>query len=217
MSQSQDYVPVSARTEGQKRLVDSIRSNPITICTGFAGSGKSLIALYEAVQFQKQQLVRDVLYSKPIVQWDGLEGIGFLPGEASDKLEPLLWPVKDNLQVFCNAGFMNYLLNKKRIEPILLQDLRGRSLNDTFLIVDEAASVTPKVAEMILTRIGDRSKIVLMGDSRQKDSKNKYENGLEDAKRRLCGVDGVGIVELDFSDVIRGTGLCGAIQQRYAV
>jgi phosphate starvation-inducible protein PhoH and related proteins len=217
MSQSQDYVPVSARTEGQKRLVDSIRNNPITICTAFAGSGKTLLTLFEAIQFQKQQIVRDVVYTRPIVEFDSLKELGFLPGSIEEKIRPLLNPVFDNLNCFCSAGFARYLIDKKRVEPTTIQDLRGRSLNDVFLIVDEAQNLEPKIVELVLTRLGDRSKIVLLGDTRQVDLRSRFVSGLEDAKQRLQGLEGVGVVEMGWEDVQRGGGLCGAIQQRYAV
>jgi phosphate starvation-inducible protein PhoH and related proteins len=217
MSQSQDFYPVVARTEGQKRLVESIRSNQVTLCSAPAGSGKSLIALYEAIMLQKQQLCRDVIYTRPLVQFEALQGVGFLPGAATaqEKLKPIMYPVLDNLQVFCSAGFMKYIVDKQKIEPMVCQDLRGRSLNDTVLIVDEAASMIPKDVEMCLTRIGERSKIIMLADVRQKDTQARFKDGFSDAFSRLKGLDGVGLVQMTYADVVRGDGLCGAIQQRY--
>ena len=215
---SQDIYPISPKTNGQRRLVESIRSNPITLCKGYAGTGKSLIALYEAVMLQKQQYIRDIIYTRPLVQFEALQGVGFVPGEATaqEKLRPIMYPVMDNLDVFCSAGMKDYLIRKLKIEPMICQDLRGRSLNDTILIVDEAASMIPKDIEMALTRIGDRSKIIMLADARQKDTKAHFKDGFSDAFSRLQGVVGVGLVELGFDDVIRGSGLCGEIQRRYS-
>jgi phosphate starvation-inducible PhoH-like protein len=210
-----EMISIFPKTPGQQRLVESIAQNSITICTAPAGSGKTLLTLYEAVMMQKKQSIREILYTKPIVDFPSLQGIGFLPGEADEKLAPLLWPVKDNLKVFCGDAMQEYLLRKKKIEPILLQDLRGRSLNDTFLIADEMQNATPQVVEMILTRIGDRAKIVIMGDYHQKDSKDKFYDGLSDAVFRLKDLPEVGIVEMGWEDVVRSGGLVGEIQQRY--
>ena len=214
---SQDFIAISPRTPGQVRLVESIRKNQVTLCQAGAGCGKSLLAIYEAVMFQKQQLVRDIIYTRPLVQFEVLQGVGFVPGfaTAQEKLKPIMYPVIDNLQVFCSAGFMKYIVDKQKIEPMVCQDLRGRSLNDTVLIVDEASSMIPKDIEMCLTRIGERSKIIMLSDVRQKDSKAHFQDGFSDAFKRLEGLDGVGLVKMDFSDVQRGTGLCGEIQKRY--
>jgi len=214
---SQDIYPISPKTDGQRRFVESIRTNQVTLCAAPSGSGKSCLALYEAVMFQKQQLIRDIIYTRPLVQFEALLGVGFAPGavSAQEKLKPIMYPVIDNLQTFCSAGFMKYLIDKQKIEPVVCQDLRGRSLHDTILIVDEAASMIPKDIEMCLTRIGERSKIIMIADVRQKDTKAHFQDGFSDAFKRLAGLDGVGLVQMDYSDVQRGTGLCGEIQRRY--
>jgi phosphate starvation-inducible protein PhoH and related proteins len=214
---SQDFIAISPKTDGQRRLVESIRKNQVTLCSAPAGAGKSTLAIYEAVMLQKAQLIRNIIYTRPLVQFEALLGVGFAPGavNAQEKLKPIMYPVLDSLESFCSAGFMRYLIDKQKIEPMICQDLRGRSLNDTVLIVDEAASMIPKDIEMCLTRIADRSKIILLADVRQKDSKSQFKDGFSDAFSRLEGLDGVGLVQMDYSDVVRGTGLCGAIQQRY--
>jgi phosphate starvation-inducible PhoH-like protein len=214
---SQDFIAISPKTDGQRRLVESIRTNQVTLCQAPAGSGKSTLAIYEAVMLQKAQLIRNIIYTRPLVQFEALLGVGFAPGQvnAQEKLKPIMYPVLDSLESFCSAGFMRYLIDKQKIEPMVCQDLRGRSLNDTVLIVDEAASMIPKDIEMCLTRIADRSKIIMLSDVRQKDSKAQFKDGFTDAFSRLEGLEGVGLVKLDFSDVVRGTGLCGEIQKRY--
>jgi phosphate starvation-inducible PhoH-like protein len=213
---SQDFIAISPKTDGQRRLVESIRKNQVTLVTAPAGSGKTLLTLYEAIQYQKKQLIRDIIYCRPIVDFESLKGCGFLPGTAQEKLAPILYPIIDNLQVFCSAGFMKYVIDKQKVEPMMLQDLRGRSLNDVFLIADEMQNCEPKIIELVLTRLGERSKIVLLGDTRQKDSQSRFKDGLTDACNKLQGLEGVGIVRMSYDDVVRGDGLCGRIQQRYS-
>jgi phosphate starvation-inducible protein PhoH len=144
-----------------------------------------------------------------------LQGIGFLKGDEDEKLLPLLWPVRDNLKIFCGEGLADYIIRKKKIEPVLLQDLRGRSLSDTFLLFDEAQNVPPEIVQMALTRIGDRSKIVIAGDYLQKDSDSRFSDGLSDAINRLNNIPQVGIVEMSWEDCVRANGLPGIIQRRY--
>jgi phosphate starvation-inducible protein PhoH and related proteins len=210
-----EMISVSPKTPGQQRLVDSIRNNVITLVMGGSGNGKSLLSIYEALQFQKKQEVREILYTKAIVDFPSLQGIGYLPGNEEQKLEPLLWPVRDNLKVFCGDGLADYIIRKKKIEPVLLQDLRGRSLSDTFLIFDEAQNVPPEIIQMVLTRIGDRAKVVIAGDYMQKDSSHRFKDGLSDAMERLRDIPEVGIVEMSWEDCVRAEGLPSRIQQRY--
>ena len=183
------------------------------MCSGPAGTGKTLSALSEAIALQKAREIRTIYYTKPIVQWENLQGIGFLPGEESDKLLPLLGPVQDNLAVLCKDGLAKYLLDKKLIQPILMQDLRGRSLNDCMLIIDEAQNATLHDLKLCLTRLGDRSKIAVLGDIMQKDNKAKFSNGLAMAQQRLANIDGICSVSLGYEDVQRAGGLVGKIQQ----
>jgi len=210
-----EMISIFPKTPGQQRLVESIRTNTITLCTAPSGSGKTLLSIYEALQLQKAQEIRNILYTKPLVDFPSLQGLGFLPGSLEEKILPMLYPVKDNLSVFCGEGLQDYIIRKKKIEPVLLQDLLGRSLNDTMLIFDEAQNAVPQVIELVLTRIGSRSKCVIMGDYNQKQSRDKFYDGLTDAVWRLRDLEEVGIVEMDWSDCVRGGGLPSKIQQRY--
>ena len=210
-----EMISVFPKTPGQERLVESIRNNVITLVVGGSGNGKTILSVYEALQLQKRQEVREILYTKAIVDFPSLQGIGYLKGDEDEKLQPLLWPVKDNLKVFCGDGLCDYIIRKKKVEPVLLQDLRGRSLSDTFLIFDEAQNVPPEIIQMVLTRIGDRAKVVIAGDYLQKDSRHKFKDGLSDAINRLQDIPQVGIVEMSWEDCVRGNGLPGIIQKRY--
>lgn len=210
-----EMISVFPKTLGQERLVASIRSNTITLCTAPSGSGKTLLSIYEALQLQKKQEIRSIIYTKPLVDFPSLQGLGFLPGSLEEKILPMLYPVRDNLQIFCGEGMQDYIIRKKKIEPVLLQDLLGRSLNDSFIIFDEAQNAVPQVIELVLTRIGNRSKCVIMGDYNQKQSRDKFYDGLTDALYRLRDLEEVGIVEMDWSDCVRGDGLPSKIQQRY--
>jgi phosphate starvation-inducible protein PhoH and related proteins len=211
-----DFFPAAAKTQGQQDLLASLRSNAITICSGPAGVGKTLIALSEAIALQRAREIRTIYYTKPIVQFENLQGIGFLPGEEGTKLAPLLYPVLDNLSVLCKDGLAKYLIDKKLIQPILMQDLRGRSLNDAMLIIDEAQNATLHDLTLCLTRLGDRSKIAVLGDAEQKDNKGKFENGLAIAIKRLANIESVGCVMMSFADVQRAGGLVGKIQRALA-
>lgn len=213
---SNEFTPVSPVTPNQKVLAQAFKQNQIVLCKGPAGSGKTLLAMSEAIASQKQQLIRQILYTRPIVQFEALQGIGYLPGDAKEKLAPLLYPVQDNLNKLCNAGLANYLLSKQIVQPVLIQDLRGRSLSDTVLIVDEAQSLTIKDMELCLTRCDERSKVFMLADLRQKDSFAKYESGFAAMAAKLAKLDGIAYVELSYDDVQRGSGLVGLVQRLFA-
>jgi phosphate starvation-inducible protein PhoH len=214
-SMSNTIVSITPEEDQETVCISIDSADGLYVTTGYKTTHNTLLSVYEALQLQKRQEVREILYTKAIVDFPSLQGIGYLKGDESEKLQPLLWPIKDNLKVFCGDGLADYIIRKKKVEPVLLQDLRGRSLSDTFLIFDEAQNVPPAIIQMVLTRIGDRAKVVIAGDYLQKDSRDKFKDGLSDAIKRLQDIPQVGIVEMSWEDCIRGNGLPGIIQRRY--
>jgi len=214
-SMSSTIVSVTPEKNQETVCISIDAEDGLYVTTGYKTTHNTLLSVYEALQLQKRQEVREILYTKAIVDFPSLQGIGYLKGDEDEKLQPLLWPIKDNLKVFCGDGLADYIIRKKKVEPVLLQDLRGRSLSDTFLIFDEAQNVPPAIIQMVLTRIGDRAKVVIAGDYLQKDSRDKFKDGLSDAIKRLQDIPQVGIVEMSWEDCVRGNGLPGIIQRRY--
>jgi phosphate starvation-inducible protein PhoH len=214
-SMSNTIVSITPEEDQETVCISIDSADGLYVTTGYKTTHNTLLSVYEALQLQKRQEVREILYTKAIVDFPSLQGIGYLKGDESEKLQPLLWPIKDNLKVFCGDGLADYIIRKKKVEPVLLQDLRGRSLSDTFLIFDEAQNVPPAIIQMVLTRIGDRAKVVIAGDYLQKDSRDKFKDGLSDAIKRLQDIPQVGIVEMSWEDCVRGNGLPGIIQRRY--
>lgn len=200
-----EVITLFPRNENQEIMMELIREKPITIANGASGVGKSCIALHEAVHLMQKREIDKILYIKPNVDFGKYErGIGFLKGEMDEKLLPLLYPVIDNLSVFCTPGKAQYMLDKKQIEIGLLEYLRGRSLRRTFVLVDEVQNTTPHALLTVITRLGEGSKLVAIGDTMQCDI-GLQNNALEDALTRLKGIPEVGIVEFSAADIVRNT------------
>ena len=199
-----DIIKLYPRTPNQERLVNSIHNNPITIASGPAGTGKTVMALHSAVQLFHKREVSKILYLKPNVDVAYDRGVGFLPGTIEEKLSPLLAPVRDNLEVFVSAGRANQMINNKDIDIQLMEYIRGRSLRDTFVILDEAQNTTAEGVLTVISRLEESSILVITGDSRQKDTKKGIQNGLLDAVNRLSRMpDIVGIIEFTKDDCQR--------------
>jgi phosphate starvation-inducible PhoH-like protein len=195
-------IVVSAKTIGQKKLIISIKNNDIVICTGPAGTGKTYLSTGTALQylFAPQSNIKKLVFMRPAKEACD-EHLGALPGELSEKMSPWIKPIMDNMEEFISTSIIKNLFWEKKIEVVPLAYARGRSLNNAFIILDEAQSTTDKQLLMVLTRIGKGSKMVINGDLDQKDSVNL--NGLDDAMNRLQGVQGLGIVNMDGEDIVR--------------
>lgn len=203
-TQTPDIVRVFPKTDNQQLLMESIQDNPITIASGCAGTGKTLISLHEAVQMHHKRQVEKILYIKPNIQITYDKGVGFLPGTVEEKLDPLLAPIKDNLEVFCSKGKAKQMIDNKDIEVQLLEYIRGRSLRNTFVIVDETQNLASAGVLTVLSRAEKSTKVVLLGDPAQKDSYNKVDNGLVDAIRRLSRLEHiVGTILFTSDDIQR--------------
>jgi len=191
--------PIQAQTEAQGHYMISIDSNPVTFGMGPAGTGKTFVATAMACEALVNREVQKIYITRPMV--DAEEEMGFLPGEVEDKFAPYFRPVRDVLEKRLGAGFTEYLIREKRIEICPFAFLRGRTLEDAFVILDEAQNTTPKQMKLFLTRLGENVTVVINGDSSQQDIKGP--NGLDDAYARFRGVPGFGSVVFDETDVRR--------------
>lgn len=189
----------------QREFWDSLNENTITIAHGCAGTGKTLVALWYGLILLSEKTIDKIVYVRSDVGCDFQQGRGALKGEYDQKFLPLLGPVLDNLQVAMRSpGAAEYLISKGKVEPIFLEDVRGRSFNDCFVIVDEAQNITPDQVKTCLTRIGENSSLVLIGDTKQGDHATIRKNdGLSDAARRLQGIKGLGVIEFGPGDIVR--------------
>jgi len=206
-------VVVSAQTEGQKDYIREILNNDITFCYGPAGSGKTAVAVGIALQHicAPVPAYEKLIVMRPAKEACG-ERIGFLPGDLSEKMAPWAAPILDNMQVFIEPTQIKNLLWENRIEVIPLAFARGRSLNNAFIIVDEAQNVSPEQMLMVLTRLGKNSKMVINGDLAQTDIRGA--SGLYDAMMRLQQIDGIGFHRMIASDIVRHP-LIAKILDRY--
>lgn len=186
---------------GQQGYIKAIRENDLVICSGPAGSGKTYLAVAMAVNALRLEQVRKIVLVRPAVEAG--ERLGFLPGDMLAKVNPYLRPLLDALGDILDFEQVQRYLDKDVIEIIPLAFMRGRTLNNTFMILDEAQNTTVTQMMMFLTRMGHHSKIVVAGDATQTDLPEKVESGLSDAIRRLRHVQGVASVELSGEDIVR--------------
>lgn len=192
---------VVPRTAGQKRYVDAIRNHDLVFCAGPAGSGKTYLAVAMAVNALRQEQVRKIVLVRPAVEAG--EKLGFLPGDMLAKVNPYLRPLLDALGDILDFEQVQRYLDRDVIEIIPLAFMRGRTLNSTFMILDEAQNTTVTQMMMFLTRMGNHSKIVVTGDATQTDLPDKVQSGLNDALYRLRNVPGIATVTLSGEDIVR--------------
>lgn len=191
---------VRAKTSGQKRYVDAIRDNVITFGLGPAGTGKSWLAIAMAVQALQSKSVQRIILTRPAVEAG--ERLGFLPGDLMAKLDPYLRPLYDALHDMVGAEGALKMAEKQIVEVAPLAYMRGRTLNNSFIILDEAQNATPEQIKMFLTRIGFGSKVVVTGDTTQVDIPDN-RSGLVGLENILQGIEGLAFVHLDTRDVVR--------------
>ncbi len=198
------YLPdkrVKAMTEGQRVYLDAIFTNDLTFCSGPAGTGKTYLAVAAAVSMLKRGQVRKLVLVRPAVEAG--EKLGFLPGDLQDKVNPYLRPLLDALHDMMEFDHIQRFMACDLIEIVPLAFMRGRTLNDSLIILDEAQNTTRGQMLMFLTRLGMGGKMIVTGDTSQIDLDDPRESGLIDAVRRLKNVRGVGMVSLDSVDIVR--------------
>ncbi|MEZ5140659.1 MAG: PhoH family protein [Acidimicrobiales bacterium] len=191
---------VRPKTAGQKRYIDAIAANTITFGIGPAGTGKSWLAVAMAVQSLQAKEVDRIILTRPAVEAG--ERLGFLPGDLMAKVDPYLRPLYDALHDMVDAEAAQRMLDRGTVEVAPLAFMRGRTLNNSFIILDEAQNTTPEQMKMFLTRIGFGSKVVVTGDTTQVDVQGG-RSGLAGLERILTGIDGLGFVHLTGRDVVR--------------
>jgi phosphate starvation-inducible PhoH-like protein len=192
--------PVRAKTAGQRRYVDAIAEHVITFALGPAGTGKSWLAVAMAVKALHSKSVQRIILTRPAVEAG--ERLGFLPGDLMAKIDPYLRPLFDALHDMVGADNAQKYLERGVVEVAPLAFMRGRTLNNSFIILDEAQNTTPEQMKMFLTRIGFGSKIVVTGDTTQVDVPDG-RSGLAGLERVLTGIDGLTFVHLEYTDVVR--------------
>ena len=193
--------PITARTENQQKLVKAFEGNDLVFATGPAGSGKTFVAIALAVKALKNKAVRKIILSRPAVEAG--EKLGFLPGEMKDKLDPYLQPLYDALQDMIPAAKLKEYMENNVIQIAPLAFMRGRTLNDAVIILDEAQNTTTHQIKMFLTRLGMNAKMIVTGDVTQIDLPPTATSGLIQAMQILKNVSGIGRVEFTKKDIVR--------------
>jgi phosphate starvation-inducible PhoH-like protein len=192
---------VRARTVNQKRLVGTTEKNDIVFAIGPAGTGKTYTAVALAVRALKNKLVKKIILTRPAVEAG--ENLGFLPGDLKEKIDPYLRPLYDALDDMIPADKLGYYMSTRTIEIAPLAYMRGRTLDNAFIILDEAQNATDLQLKMFLTRIGANAKAIITGDLTQIDLPKNQKSGLAKALYLLKNIDGISHIELDEEDVVR--------------
>lgn len=202
---------IRPKTAGQKRYIDAIRKNTITFCLGPAGTGKTYLAMAMAVAALKRHEIGRIVLTRPVVEAG--ESLGYLPGTLQEKIDPYVRPLFDALFDMTDMERGGELVEQGVIEIAPLAYMRGRTLNDAFVLLDEAQNTTPEQMKMFLTRLGFNSKFIITGDTTQRDLVGR-RGGLSDIETILTGVDDIAFIHLNRTDVVRHT-LVGRIVEAY--
>lgn len=192
---------VRARSEGQNRYIEAIRRHELVFCIGPAGTGKTYLAVGAALEAMRQRKIKRIVLVRPAVEAG--EKLGYLPGDLQAKVHPFLRPLLDALRDMLDFHQVRSYLENDVIEIAPLAYMRGRTLNESFIILDEGQNTTIPQMRMFLTRMGMGSKIVVTGDVTQVDLPDRTPNGLEDAVRRLSTIPGVAVVKMQKGDIVR--------------
>lgn len=193
--------PIKPKTVNQQTLVALVKDNDLVFALGPAGTGKTYISVALAVRALKNKTVKKIIITRPAVEAG--ENLGFLPGDLKEKIDPYLRPIYDALNDMIPYEKLKYYMEREIIEIAPLAYMRGRTLNNAFILLDEAQNTTPMQMKMFLTRMGPDSKMIVTGDASQVDLPTKQSSGLKEALRILNGVKGIGFIELNEKDVIR--------------
>ena len=193
--------PITARSENQQRLVEAYNKNDMIFATGPAGSGKTYTSIALAVRALKNKEIRKIILSRPAVEAG--EKLGFLPGDMKDKIDPYLQPLYDALEDMIPSLKLQEMMQQNIIQIAPLAFMRGRTLNDAVVILDEAQNTTTAQIKMFLTRMGMNTKMIITGDMTQIDLPHGVKSGLRDANEILRGVEGISFIEMNKKDIVR--------------
>jgi phosphate starvation-inducible PhoH-like protein len=204
---------IKPRTEGQRAFVDAMERHPLVFAIGPAGTGKTFLAIAMAVRELRDRRVQRIVLTRPAVEAG--EKLGFLPGDLKEKVDPYLRPLYDALEILLDESVVARALERGTIEVAPLGYMRGRTLSDAYIILDEAQNATREQLKMFLTRIGQNARMVVTGDITQIDLPANVRPGLLDAPKLFVDIDEIGIIELGQDDIVRST-LVGKIVAAYA-
>ena len=193
--------PIKARTKNQQRLIEAYEQNDMVFAVGPAGTGKTYLSIALAVKALKEKTAKKIILSRPAVEAG--EKLGFLPGDMKDKIDPYLQPLYDALEDMLPQVKLQDMMEKHVIQIAPLAFMRGRTLSDAVVILDEAQNTTPAQIRMFLTRMGWNTKMIITGDMTQIDLPHSQKSGLIEALHILNNVEGIGVVNLDRSDIVR--------------
>lgn len=193
--------PIKARSENQQQLIDAYNNNDMIFAVGPAGTGKTYLGIALAVKALKEKQAKKIILSRPAVEAG--EKLGFLPGDMKDKIDPYLQPLYDALEDMLPAIKLQDMMEKHIIQIAPLAFMRGRTLSDAVVILDEAQNTTPAQIRMFLTRMGWNTKMIITGDMTQIDLPREQKSGLVEAMQILKDVEGIGIVNLNKKDIVR--------------
>ena len=193
--------PIKSRSENQQRLIDAFEESDMVFAVGPAGTGKTYLSIALAVKALKEKQAKRIVLSRPAVEAG--EKLGFLPGDMKDKIDPYLQPLYDALEDMLPATKLQDMMEKHTIQIAPLAFMRGRTLNDAVVILDEAQNTTSAQIKMFLTRMGWNTKMIITGDLTQIDLPRETKSGLREALHILKGIEGISIVELSKKDIVR--------------
>ena len=193
--------PIRARSENQQRLIDAYHANDMVFAVGPAGTGKTYLSIALAVRALKEKTAKKIILSRPAVEAG--EKLGFLPGDMKDKIDPYLQPLYDALEDMLPQVKLQDMMEKHQIQIAPLAFMRGRTLSDAVVILDEAQNTTPAQIRMFLTRMGWNTKMIITGDTSQIDLPHSQRSGLIEALHILNNVEGIGVCNLTQSDIVR--------------
>lgn len=193
--------PIKPKSPNQVKLVQLVNDNDLVFALGPAGTGKTYISVSLAVRALKDKQVKKIIITRPAVEAG--ENLGFLPGDLKEKIDPYLRPIYDALNDMIPFEKLQYYMEREVIEIAPLAYMRGRTLNNAFILLDEGQNTTPMQMKMFLTRMGPESKMIVTGDISQIDLPHNQRSGLKEAARILNGVKGIGFIELNEKDVVR--------------
>ena len=193
--------PIKSRSENQQQLIDAYQKNDMVFAVGPAGTGKTYLSIALAVKALKEKAIKKIILSRPAVEAG--EKLGFLPGDMKDKIDPYLQPLYDALEDMIPAVKLQDMMEKHIIQIAPLAFMRGRTLSDAVVILDEAQNTTSQQIRMFLTRMGMNTKMIITGDLTQIDLPREQRSGLKEALKILDGVEGIGVVKLGQKDIVR--------------